>query len=150
MEILGLLDSLESTVLDGFKIPMTKKTLINEEQVLILIDKIRLVAQGGGDFAKKAIDKDRLIKPVVEERNIQHAIESGDTVTEKAKAGEIIQEAYKIAKDIREGADKYADEVLANLELTSSRVIRTVQAGRERLQNNTQGERPESLITDDE
>jgi hypothetical protein len=31
------------------------------------------------------------------------------------------------------GADKYADEVLSNLEATSSRILRSVKAGRTRL-----------------
>ena len=57
MEILGLLDTLESMILEGFKIPMSKKTVINEEKVLQVIDKIRLVSQGGGEFVKKALDK---------------------------------------------------------------------------------------------
>ena len=43
-----------------------------------------------------------------------------------------------MAKGIREVADKYADEVLANLEATSTRILRTVKAGRERLEKTTQ------------
>ena len=49
------------------------------------------------------------------------------------KATEIIESAYKIAKEVRMGADKYADEVLSNLEATSSRILRAVKAGRSRL-----------------
>lgn len=143
MEILGLIDSLESLILDGFKVPMTKKTLINEEQVLELIDKIRLVAQGGSGFAKERIDKDR-VKPsmeTIESPNIQtrEPVVSQEPLTDKAKAAEIIQQAYQIAKEVREGADKYADEVLSNMELTSTRVLRTIKAGRERLQTTVQG-----------
>ena len=43
-----------------------------------------------------------------------------------------------MSKQIREGADKYADEVLSNLEATSVRILRTVKAGRERLQGTVQ------------
>ena len=50
MEILGLIDTLESMILEGFRVPLTKKTMINEEKVLQVIDKIRLVAQGGGSL----------------------------------------------------------------------------------------------------
>ena len=57
MEILGLLDTLEAMILDGFKIPLSKRTIVNEEKLLAVIDKMRLVLQGGEDFAKKAIDK---------------------------------------------------------------------------------------------
>ncbi len=145
MEILGLIDSLEAALLDGFKIPLTKKLVINEEQILVLVDKIRLVAQGGSDFAKKAIDKDRLhIEEQPERAQTSTAQElptiSPDVPMEKGKAAEIIQQAYQIAKEVREGADKYADEVLSNLELSSTRVLRTIKAGRERLQSTVQGE----------
>ncbi|MBI5700649.1 hypothetical protein HZC34_02225 [Candidatus Saganbacteria bacterium] len=134
MEILGLLDSLEAAILDGFKIPLTKRLLINEEQVLILIDKIRMAAQGGSDFAKRAIDKDRS-KPLEQQENEINL----EPLPGKNNASEIIEQAYQIAKEVREGADKYADEILSNLELTSSRVLRTVKAGRDRLKKNVQG-----------
>lgn len=144
--MLGLLDSLEATILEGFKVPMSKKVIVNEEQVLMLIDKIRLVIQGGSNFAKKAINRDHAIRVsppanfetketvVVEEK--QPASPSSST---KERSAEIVQEAYQIAQQVREGADKYADEVLSNLELTSSRILRTIKAGRDRLSKNVQG-----------
>jgi hypothetical protein len=137
MEILGLLDTLESMILDGAKIPLTKRIIINEEKILAVIDKMRLVAQGGGGFAKDAIAS----------KGAQHFRESaGDAEAgseskemldvksqEEAKAVEVLQQAYQMAKEVREGADKYADEVLANLEATSTRILRTIRAGRDRL-----------------
>jgi hypothetical protein len=143
MEILGLLDTLESMILEGLRVPLTKKTLINEEKVLQVLDKIRLVAQGGGDLARTAIGK----KPGVAAQPKQETIEfvSATREIEKVKqelapmsegdlkATEIIENAYKIAKEVRMGADKYADEVLSNLEATSSRILRAVKAGRSRL-----------------
>ncbi|OGB87598.1 hypothetical protein A3H38_00935 [candidate division WOR-1 bacterium RIFCSPLOWO2_02_FULL_46_20] len=137
MEILGLLDTLESMILDGSKIPLTKKILINEEKVLSIIDKMRLVAQGGGGFAKGAIvsRQDGLNEKAEIKKGIAQA--EKETVDgrsqEEAKSVEVLQQAYQMAKEIRDGADKYADEVLANLEATSTRILRTVKAGRDRL-----------------
>lgn len=146
MEILGLIDTLEAMILDGFKIPLTKKTLVNEEQLLMLIDKIRLVAQGGADYAKKALDKEKITnkapqeEPVSTNPNMEYQTEVIHFQDKnKANAAELVQQAYQIAKEVREGADKYADEVLSNLELTSTRVLRTIKAGRERLNKNVQG-----------
>jgi hypothetical protein len=140
MEILGLLDTLESTILEGFKVPMTKKTLINEDKVLQIIDKIRLVSQGGGEFVKKAIDKrpfpvkQETIEFVEARKDIEKLRDMSQHVTSgEEKATDIIENAYKIAKEVRMGADKYADEVLASLEATSSRILRAVKAGRSRL-----------------
>jgi len=143
MEILGLIDTLESMIVEGFRIPLTKKTVINEEEVLKVLDKIRLVVQGGGGLAKIAIGN----KPGIAAQPKQETIEfvSATREIEKVKLGldqmsdgdlkatEIIENAYKIAKEVRMGADKYADEVLSNLEATSSRILRSVKAGRSRL-----------------
>ena len=137
MEILGLLDTLESMILDGPRIPLTKRIIINEEKILAVIDKMRLVAQGGGGFAKEAIASKGAR---AEGRGTEVEVVSSESKEipdvksqEEAKAVEILQQAYQMAKEIREGADKYADEVLANLEATSTRILRTIKAGRDRL-----------------
>jgi len=146
MEILGLLDTLESMILEGFKVPLTGKTIINEEKILQVIDKIRLVVQGGGDLVKKAIEK-RQVPPKQESIEFMQSRREVEKVKEglpamsnsEEKATEIIENAYKIAKEVRMGADKYADEVLSNLEATSSRILRAVRAGRSRLGRFTSG-----------
>ncbi|MFA4844863.1 MAG: hypothetical protein WC632_07970 [Candidatus Margulisiibacteriota bacterium] len=138
MEILGLIDTLESMILDSTRVPFTKKLLVDEEKVLKLIDKIRIVVQGGGGVVRTAIggkgegpahhDAEPKAEPTESDRRTQS----------ESKAVEVIEQAYQMAKEIREGADKYADEVLANLESTSTRVLRTVKAGRDRLSKTTQ------------
>ncbi len=125
MEILGLLDTLESTILDGFKIPFTKKILMDEEKILSIIDKMRLVVQGGEGLAKEAI-------AAKGEGKEAPRVEGQPKDSSDAKAVEVLQQAYQMAKEIREGADSYADDVLANLEATSTRILRTVKAGRDR------------------
>ena len=135
MEILGLLDTLESMILDGFKIPLTKKTLINEEQILGVIDKIRLVVQGGGSFAKKALGEHSSQAAAPE-----MVSQPDEPSTPANKSTEVLQQAYQLAKEVKEGADNYADDVLSNLELTVTRLIRTIKAGRERLDKTVRGE----------
>jgi|GEM_PF-363994 len=156
MEILGLIDALESIILDGFKIPLTKKTVVNEEKILAVVDKIRLVVQGGEDFAKKAISRGgggeaEPVREKPEDRSREKArqsvtklLERGDQSEEaEGRSIEVLQQAYQIAREVRQGADKYADEVLSNLEATSSRILRTVQAGRDRLKRfKGEGEAP--------
>ena len=135
MEILGLLDALESLVLDGFKFPLSRKVMVDEERVLSLIDKIRLVAQSGGGVAKKAAAGE-VLRSVSANRELPQELAAkitGEAGGNEARSVEIVQQAYQIAKEVRFGADKYADEVLANLEGTAARVLRAVKAGRERL-----------------
>jgi len=124
MKVLGLLDTLESVILEGFKIPLSKKTVVEEEKLLSIIDKIRLVIQSGDDFPspqkQNASENSQMIPETV-------------VSVDKSNAADVLEQAYKLAKEVREGADKYADEVLSNMELTTTRVLRTVRAGRERL-----------------
>ncbi|MFH1361714.1 MAG: hypothetical protein ABIH69_03575 [bacterium] len=144
MEVLGLLDTLESMVLDGTKIPLTKKVMVNEDAILAVIDKMRLVVQGGGGFAKEAIASKQMSRPepavqaTAEETIIIEEVQNART-KDDSKAVEVLQQAYQMAKEIREGADTYADEVLANLEATSTRILRTIKAGRDRLGNGNKG-----------
>ena len=42
-EVLGLIDALEASVLEGKKIPLTEKVVVSEVSLLEIIDKIRLV-----------------------------------------------------------------------------------------------------------
>jgi hypothetical protein len=137
MEALGLLDTLESIILDGFKVPFSKKIMVDEEKLLSIIDKMRLVIQGGGGLAKEAIAAKLNPESVTKgERGKGETMEEGSG-QEDSKAVDILQQAYQMAKEIREGADKYADEVLANLEATSTRILRTIKAGREKLEQVT-------------
>ena len=138
MEILGLLDTLESMILEGFRVPLSKKTMIDEEKVLQVIDKIKLVAQGNGGLMKKPMDNNKRTPAQQSEPTELTEVEKLKerlpiAAAKDGKPTEIIEDAYKIAKEVRMGADKYADEVLSNLEATSSRILRAVKAGRTRL-----------------
>ena len=129
MEILGILDTLESVIIDSPRLPFTKKLVIDEDKVLKIIDKMRNVISSGGESPFVRGGK----KTVSAEENAVETVESDRRPPAENKAMEVIEQAYQMAKEIREGADKYADEVLANLEATSTRILRTVKAGRERL-----------------
>jgi len=131
-KILGLLDTLESLILDSLKIPMTGKTLINEADVLAVIDKIRLVLQGEPGITMRAPQERQEPSPRVKMPQVNDAAEvSGQDA--QAKAMEIIQQAYQAAAEIKAGANKYADDVLLNLEANANKIIRTIKNGRLRL-----------------
>ena len=134
MEILGLMDALESVILDGVKIPFTKKIVVDETKALSIIDKMHLILQGGEGLAKEAIASKSDSVEQGQETREEDVNNQPEKAKEDGKAVEILQQSYQMAKEIREGADKYADEVLANLEAASTRILRTVKAGRERLQ----------------
>lgn len=132
--ILGLLDTLESMICDSPKIPFTGKTLIKESSILQIIDKIRMVSQSDDKIlpgnVRRPSDAGQAVK-------VPDAITLSPTPPSsedsESRAIQLIQQAYQVSKEIRGGADKYADEVLSNLEATSARILRAIKNGRLRL-----------------
>jgi len=114
MEILGLLDTLEATILSGKKILLSDKVILEETKLLEIIDKIRLLLKSDEGLARRTLDKSA-------KKNVY---------TEKG----IISKAQRESRLIREGANKYADEVLASLLSTVLKLQRTLKNGRDRLE----------------
>ncbi|MBT3261334.1 hypothetical protein HOC37_05500 [bacterium] len=119
-EVLGLLDSLEATILESKKIPLTDKVIIEEKNLLSLIDKMRLTLKSNGDIVHEALTTS-------EPKNFQTAqppsfynLKPGqkNSYYTDQKADEILTDAQDNAKEIIQGAKDYADQVLANLQLT--------------------------------
>lgn len=113
MELIGLLDTLEATILSGRKVFFTDKVMLNESRLLEIIDKMRILIKSGKGAVKKAIEN----------------VSINDPSNEKV----IISKAQREARIIREGANIYAEETLANLLSTVMKLERTIQNGRSRL-----------------
>ncbi len=114
-ELLGLIDALEAHILESSKIPMTDKVVLNEAQLLQCIDKIRISAKNG-DTARLAVDVQLSSEEQAKER-IKAAFEG----QVKNKFDSEIQAMQK-ANKIKDGANDYADYVLANLQLTLTKM----------------------------
>ena len=50
-ELLGIVDSLEATILEASKIPFSDNIIIDEKSLLSLIDKIRIAMKSQGNIA---------------------------------------------------------------------------------------------------
>ncbi len=108
-ELLGIIDVLEATILEGKKIPMTHRILIDESKVMAMLDKVRLVLQSEGNLIRESVDKSL-------ERETSYSLHEVQSDISQAK---------KIIKDserIRQGAEEYAEYVLANLQLLTSKM----------------------------
>jgi hypothetical protein len=116
-EILGLVDALESFILDGKKIPLTEKVIINETQVLQLIDKIRLVVESKEkSFVRKTIDVSEKGRKAYNLNTNNDGFSFDDTIVSENDRKNI-QNAELEACKLRDEANEYADYVLANLQL---------------------------------
>ena len=134
-EILGIIDSLEATILDSKKVPMTTKVIIDEPYLLTIIDKIRMSLKSSTNVARANVDVQQ------QSYNKESLGLSSDDVN-KDVSQRLIKEAEKHAKEIKQGAHDYADNVLANLHLTIAKMQKNlltleknVESGRQVLEN---------------
>lgn len=149
MNLVILLDRLDQLIDSAPEIPLTGRALIDADVVLDLIDKIRNAIP---EEVKRAewltSEKDRVLQEsqAEAERVIMQAEEyvakmvSEHEVTKKAteEAARLVREAEARGKEIEQGANDYADAVLANLHDHLEKVLRVVRKGREELRSTQQ------------
>ena len=84
--------------------------------------------------ARRGAQRERPYHPSVPEE--AEKITSEEEVLKRAekRSAEIMEDARRREREIRLGAEDYADEVLANLEDNLARLLEAVQRGRNKLQ----------------
>ncbi len=145
MDILALIDRIEELIDSGRNVPLSGSKMVDPEKVYELIDEIRAQFP---DELKQA-------RWIVKERQemLEEAEKEANRVLEEAKAraesiaseqeivklaeqqrADILDDARAREREIRLGAEDYADEMLANLEVNLGKLLTAVQRGRDRLQ----------------
>ena len=107
-EVLGVLDALEATILEGKKVPFTEKILLNEKQLIDLIDKLRVSlsrmnSNGQNDESMLKIDKRKS--------------KIGNQLNDQKEAIDIQHE-----NKIKQGANEYAEYILSSLLMTVTKM----------------------------
>ncbi len=127
MDVIELLSELEDVIDKGFEIPVVKKTMINKQQVMSLINDISLQLPDELRVAKSiAEDSKRIISDAQKQadakiKEVEHKIlglidEHEITKKAVANANEIIAKAQKDGKEIRLASLKFADDILEKVE----------------------------------
>ncbi len=127
MDVIELLSELEDVIDKGFEIPFAKKTLVNKEQVMSLINDISIQLPDELRVAKSiAEDSKRIISDaqkqadakVKEVENKILALIDEHEITKKAvaNANEIIAKAQKDGREIRVSSLQFADDILEKVE----------------------------------
>ncbi len=131
-ELFGLLDSLESMILTAKKMPLTDKIMIEEKLLLRYIDKIKMAVQGQ-DLIRKTVDVSKQDEVKIEHQRLAHT-------------SEIVIDAQEQAAKVKKGANEYADYVLANLQLTLTKLQKdliklekNIESGRDMLEKQKHG-----------
>ena len=145
MDVLVLIDKLDDLVHNAKRVPLTDEVRVDKEEIYDLLDQMRatipdeikqarwIVKERQEMLAEAKREAERIVK---EAREKQDSLINEQEVTKQAErvAEEIIDDAKSREREIRLGAEDYADDILNTLEVNLSKFIGAVQRGRDRLQ----------------
>ncbi len=140
MDIQHLVDRLEQLLNESFRFPLSAYLFVNEDQIFNLIDQLRVAVPEEVKRANRIeSEKDRILAQAQEEAERIRKLaqqEAGelvnrDTVTMSAqqRADNILERARRDAEALRQDADVYVVEVLAQLEDELLRSLTVVRNG---------------------
>jgi cell division septum initiation protein DivIVA len=140
IDIIFLVERLESLLANGKKLPLTSNVVVDQNAALGLIDELRAAVPEEVRAAKRINSEgERIIEKAQEEseRIIGRAQEQaafliderGLTQAADAESRRIIERAERDADEIRRGADEYAVNVLVGLEGDLVKTLGSVKKG---------------------
>ena len=141
-DVIELLSELEDIIDKGFEIPFAKKTLVNKEQILALINDISIQLPDELRVAKSiAEDSKRIISDAQKQadakvKEVEHRILGlidEHEITKKAyeQANQIVSAAQKNSRELRMGARQYVDSLFADADaklIKAQSIIRKARA----------------------
>jgi cell division septum initiation protein DivIVA len=132
MDVLVLIDKLDDLVHNAKPVPLTDQVRVDKEEIYDILDQMRATIP---EEIKQArwIVKERQEMLAEAKREAERIIKEVTKQAERA-AEDIIEDARAREREIRLGAEDYADEILNTLEVNLTKFIAAVQRGRERLQ----------------
>ncbi len=144
MDVLVLIDKLDDLVHNSKQVPLTDQVRVDKEEIYDLLDQMRatipeeikqarwIVKERQEMLAEAKREAERIL---TEARERQDQLIAEQEVTREAEraAEDIIEDARAREREIRLGAEDYADDVLHSLEENLSKFISAVQRGRDRL-----------------
>jgi vacuolar-type H+-ATPase subunit H len=144
MNIHGAIERLEQVITHSRSVPFTRSVLVDQEEVLELVDTLRLKLPEEVKQARwTVLEQQRLLSEAQVEasRILSHAAERAEKMVsqqEMVKRAQresqaILKDANERAEEIRRAADSYAWEVMHQLESHLGRSLNAVRRGIEAL-----------------
>jgi vacuolar-type H+-ATPase subunit H len=144
MDVLVLIDKLDDLVHNARPVPLTDQVRVDREEIYDLLDQMRatipeeikqarwIVKERQEMLAEAKREAERIVR---EAREQQSRLIADEEITKQAEraAEEIVEEARGREREIRLGAEDYADEILNTLEVNLQKFLAAVQRGRDRL-----------------
>ncbi len=145
MDIMALIDRIEEIVDNGRGVPLSHNKMVDPDKVYEIIDEIRAqfpdelkqarwIVKERQEMLEEAEKEATRILEEARERAQQLASEQEVVRLAEQQAADIMDRAKQQEREIRLGAEDYADEMLANLEVNLGKLLTAVQRGRDRLQ----------------
>ena len=144
MNLIILLDRLDQMVDSAPEIPLTGKCLVDAEEVLDLLDKIRnaipeevkraewltaekekVIQEGQKEAERIVLQAEEYISKIVDESEIRKKAEEN--------AQEIVDAARNEAEELENEASEYACSVLDSLQKSLEKALKIIEEGREQL-----------------
>ncbi len=141
MEISDIIDMIEDLVENASSVPLVGKIMLDKEDILSLIQDLRLnmpeeikQAKWVKEHRQKILldaqkEYETMIKEA-ESKTLELINENEITQRATEKANEIVANAQNAARELRINANRYADEVFESLENNLLEYAKSVHAGR--------------------
>ena len=140
IDIIFLVERLESLIANGKKLPLTTNVVLDQNAALGLIDELRVavpeevraakrINAEGERIIEKAQDEAERIVAKAQEQAAFLIDERGLTQAAEALSRQIIADAHADADEIRRGADEYAVSVLVGLEGDVVKTLQSIKKG---------------------
>ena len=153
MDVLVLIDKLDDLVHNAKLVPMTGQVRVDKDEIYDILDQMRatipeeikqarwIVKERQEMLAEAKREAERIVR---EAREQQARLISDEEVTKQAEraADEIVEDARNREREIRLGAEDYADEILNTLEVNLQKFLAAVQRGRDRLAGRDEEQQP--------
>ena len=146
IDILHLVDRLETLVNKSWRLPFTSNVVIQEDDFLDIIDQMRIsIPEEVKQARRVSAERERVLEQAQEEadRIVALAQEQANNLASdheivkaaQARADEIVAQAHRSAEAIKADADAYVMEVLSNLEEQLMMLLTTVRNGIRQVQS---------------
>lgn len=145
MDVFQQLDRIEDLIVSSKHVPFSSSVMVSETEIFELLDEFRsslpeelkqarwMVKEKQELMDETRKEAERVRDETLAERS-RMIDETEIIVAAKAEAHRIVEEANAQAREIRLEAEDYADERLANLEVTCYKLLEVIKRARERLQ----------------
>ncbi|MDY6795949.1 MAG: ATPase [Actinomycetota bacterium] len=145
MDVFQQLDRIEDLIVSSKHVPFSSSVMVSETEIFELLDEFRSalpeelkqarwMVKEKQELMEEARKEAERIREEAQEERVRLIEETEIIKSASAESERMIEEAQARAREIRLEAEDYADERLANLEVTCYKLLEVIKRARERLQ----------------